>query len=321
MFKKILFLLTLSPLTTPSLAWEAKSLGEVAIYPERTAQAQVLSLNESRLAAEIAARVEAIPVEPGQTVKAGALVARLDCRDQDIAAGQAQAALDAAQARAKLAGLQLERSRKLAKDQFLSADALDVQAAQFATAQADVGVQKAALAAARRGQEKCVLRAPFPAIVQARLGQVGEMAAPGTPLVGLLDRSRIQVKAEVQAEDADGLSRTKSVDLLLDGRRHRLRLLRVSPSLDPATRLREARLAFAGTAALPGGSGRLSWREPAPHLPAKLLVRRDGRLGVFIAEGNKPRFHPLPQAQEGRPARATGLAADTRVVVSGQNGL
>ena len=40
----------------------SKPLAQVAFYPEREASAQAVALNESRIAAEIAARVEAIPV-------------------------------------------------------------------------------------------------------------------------------------------------------------------------------------------------------------------------------------------------------------------
>jgi hypothetical protein len=47
------------------------------------------------------------------------------------------------------------------------------------------------------------------------------------------------------------------------------------------------------------------------------VVRRDRRLGVFVAEGGRARFHPLAGAQEGRPA-AADLAPDARIVVAGQ---
>ena len=45
-----------------------RPLAEIAIYPEREASAQVMSLNESRIAAEISGRIEAIPVRVGARV-------------------------------------------------------------------------------------------------------------------------------------------------------------------------------------------------------------------------------------------------------------
>ncbi|HJS36713.1 MAG TPA: biotin/lipoyl-binding protein, partial [Burkholderiales bacterium] len=67
-------------------------LAEAAVYPERDASAQVVSLNESRIAAEIAGRIEALPVEVGQRLARGAVVARLDCRDHQLAHERARAA-------------------------------------------------------------------------------------------------------------------------------------------------------------------------------------------------------------------------------------
>jgi RND family efflux transporter MFP subunit len=302
-------------------AWEAKPLREIALQPERTAQAQVVSLNTTRMSAEIAAPILALAVEPGQVVRRGEVLARLDCRDHEIALRRAQSQLDASSARARLAALQLERARRLLSENFVSRDLLDTRQAEDEAARAAVAVDRAALEGARRQVDKCVVHAPFPAIVTERLGQVGEMAAPGSPLVALIDTSRIEVRAEVQAADAASLATARDIRFSLDGEVYPLRLTRLSPAIDPASRLRQARLRFSGRVAPVGASGRLVWSDAAPHLPPELLVRRGGRLGVYTESGGQPRFHPLPAAQEGRPARAEGLSADSRIVVRGQGAL
>lgn len=312
-------LITLSARAAP--AWEAKPLREVAVHPERSAQAQVVSLNTARLSAEIAARIEALPVGPGQVIRRGAVVARLDCRDHEIAADQAQAQLDAAKARARLATQHLDRARHLVGEGFISRELLDGRQAEHEAATAAVAVAHSAVQAARRRVEKCVVRAPFPAIVAERLGQVGEMTSPGSPLVSLIDTSRIEVRAEIQTTDAASLAGAAEIRFGLDGEDYPLRLIRLSPAIDPASRLRQARLRFSGRSAPVGSSGRLLWRDPTMHLPAQLIVRRGGRLGVFVEERGQPRFHPLPAAQEGRPVPAGGLAPDSRIVVRGQGAL
>jgi hypothetical protein len=57
------------------------------------------------------------------------------------------------------------------------------------------------------------------------------------------------------------------------------------------------------------------------HVAAELLVRRQGKLGVFVASDKAARFHPAAQ----RPGRPSGqgrrFAADSRVVVRGQGTL
>lgn len=301
----------------PALAWEAKPLREIAIHPERRAQAQVVSLNESRLAAEIAARVVELPLEPGQRVARGALVARLACGDYDLAVERAQAALRASEAKARLAALQHERARKLAAENFLSRDALDVHAAEQEASRAEVAVNAAGVKTAQADRGKCRIVAPFPAIVVERLAQVGEMAAPGTPLMSLLDTSRIEVRAEVQQADAAGLRAVGKAEFVSLAGRWPLRLKRLSPAVGKTSRLVEARLRFSGATAAPGGSGQIVWNSPERHVPAHYVARRNGGLGVYLVEGNTPRFHALTDAQEGRPALAEGLRADSRIVVQG----
>jgi len=305
----------------PAFAWEAKPLREIAVFPERSAQAQVVSLNESEIAAELSARIVKLAVEPGQRIARGALIAQLDCRDYDLAVQRAQAATQASEARARLADLQHARALKLVTEGFISKDGMDIRSAERDTAGADVAVNAAALNTARAAQARCVVRAPFPAIVLERLAQEGEIALPGTPLVSLLDSSRIEVRAEVQEADVVSLQAARQIVFVNGEARYPLRLLRLSPARLKASRLAEARLRFSAAAAAPGSSARVVWASPDMHVPAELLARRQGRLGVFVAAEKTPRFHALPNAQEGRPAKAEGLSADSRIVVRGQGAL
>jgi RND family efflux transporter MFP subunit len=315
--------LLLMLIALPAHAWEAQPLQSIAEYPQRTAQAQVVSLNESKVATELTARVVKLAVEPGQRITRGGLIAQLDCRDYELASERAAAALSAAEARARLAELQLGRTQKLAAEGFVSQGALDAHAAERDSARAEVGVNAAALKTTRATQAKCTVRAPFPAIVLERLAQEGEMATAGAPLASLLDTSHIEVRAEIQEADIATLPRARNLALVTAAGRYPLKLTRVSPALGKTSRLAEARLRFSGKVAAPGASGRVVWASPEMHVPAALLVRRQGQLGVFVADtaNNKLRFLPMPHAQEGRPALATGLRADSRIVVCGSGEL
>lgn len=297
-----------------------RTFAEVALYPERDAPAAAVSENESRIAAEIAATIQTIPVRVGQTVPKGAVVARLDCRDYELAVQKAQAAHDSARARAALAQSQLARARELKGQNFISAEALSQRETESAVQQAEVKLARAQLDTARHSRQKCTLRAPFPAIVKARQGQVGELASPGTPLLTLVDASGTEISAQVQLKDVASLKAAKEVRFMGLDQPYPARLLRVSPAVNRDARNVEARLAFAGDAAAPGTDGRIVWREHRPHLPDELLLRREGRLGIFILEGSKARFVALPQAQEGRPV-AADLSPQTRIVVEGRHGL
>ena len=90
--------------------------------------------------------------------------------------------------------------------------------------------------------------------------------------------------------------------------------------IDSQGRTRKARFVFVDDAPAIGRSGELVWRVGAGMLPANLISRRDGVLGVFLLDTGKARFEPLPGAQEGRPARVE-LPASSRVITMGRERL
>lgn len=295
-------------------------LGELLLRAEREAPATALSLNHSRIASEVAARVRTIPVQAGEVVEAGTVLIELDPHDAELALTRAQAAQAAVLARIRLAEFQLQRARELHKRDFASDDTLTQRETELEVLHAERAGVEAQVAAARRELDKCTVRAPYRAIVHERTAQLGELAAPGTALLMLIDVSRIEVSAQVQPKDSAALQTVAAVDFVASNGAHPLRLLRISPAIDRATRTQEARLQFVAEPAAPGTEGRIRWRGDSNLLPADLLSRREGRLGVFIAVGDTARFVILDQAQEGRPV-AVDIAPDARVILEGRFGL
>lgn len=312
----LLILLCSPAMAATPVAIKSLPLSEVAIHPQREASAQAVSLNLAKLSAELAARIDSIPVEPGQRITKGAVIARLECADTQIAAQRAQAALESALARLKLEQQQLQRSSELAAKNFISSAALDAKKTDVAVVAAEVKLNAAARAAAKRDVGKCIVRSPYPAIVEARLAQVGELASPGTPIVQLWDTSRMQLSVQVQATDAEWLPKAQPV-FISQGKSFAVNLLRVSPAVNLAARTREARFTFGKSAPAPGSNGVLRWRDPRAFVPADYLVRRNQQLGIFVVNGQQARFVALPDAQEGRPALAD-LPNDTRIVTEGR---
>jgi RND family efflux transporter MFP subunit len=293
---------------------------DVAVYPQREAAATAQSLNETRLSAEVSASVIAVPAQVGETVARGAVLIRLDARDFELAVARAQAGLESAQARLKQAESQLRRARDLQARNFISPEGLLQRETEVDVLRAEVKLQRNQLDTARRNLAKTTIRAPFRAIVKAREADVGELAAPGTPLLTLIDVERIEVAAQVQVKDTASLQAAREVALQAHGTAYPLKLLRVSPAINRESRNVEARLAFAGKPAPAGADGRIVWRDHRPHVPAELIVRREGKLGMFVLNSEQPRFIALPEAQEGRPAPAD-LPPDIRIVIDGRFGL
>lgn len=316
-FALTLLALLCAPVSAAPPPIKTQALSEVTIHPQRIASAQAVSLNLAKLSAELAARIDSIPVEPGQRIAKGAIVARLDCADTRIAAQRAQAALESSQARLHLAQQQFQRNKELAAKNFISPAALDARKTDVDVAAAEVKLNTATRAATRRDVGKCTLRSPYPAIVEARLAQVGELASPGTPIVQLWDTSRVQLSAQVQQADAEWLQQAQPV-FLSQRREYPVKLLRISPAVNLAARTREARFQFAKAAPPPGSNGVLRWQDPRAFVPADYLISRNRQLGVFVLDGQTARFVPLAGAQEGRPAPADGLSGSARIITDGR---
>ncbi len=314
-----LALLVLSSATLAQVRSEPLS---TIVQPARgSAAATVVAGNDALLSAEISASVARVHADAGAVVERGALLLELDDRDQRLMLAQADATLAAAEARLALAEQRLARGRSLGEKSFVSADELLALGTERQAAQADMRTAQAQRAIAARALDKCRIVAPFAAVVAERHAQVGALAVPGTPLLRLVQIDAGEVEVRVPAADADALASAGDWRFLHRGERLPLTLARLSPVVDAASRTRLARFTFSGAGAPAGSSGQVEWSIPGGWLPAAVVVKRDGRLGLFTLDAGVARFVALPEAQEGRPVPAAGLDPALRVVVEGQQSL
>lgn len=302
-------------------AVSARPLSQLLIRGELRANAEVIPRQRSQISAETTARIAATPVEVGERVERGAVLVKLDRRDAQLRVAAAKAALDAAQAGVELGRVRLERAGQLAAKNFVSADELKERQALTSQDESTLALRKSELDLARRELDRCTIKAPFAGWVTVRQAQVGQLASLGSALVQLVEDGHSEISAQLNPSSAAQLS-VESTVVFIDERERRLALtwLRTSAVIDRSTRQMEARFGFTDTAAPAGSSGRIVWRRPAGRLPAVHLVRRDGKLGVLLAEGDRARFHSLPGADAGRPAEVD-LPAQTMVITEGQKRL
>ncbi|UCE89408.1 MAG: efflux RND transporter periplasmic adaptor subunit [Pseudomonadota bacterium] len=298
----------------------ASALKQLAVYPQRSIPATVVSLNDSKISAEVRGTISAIPVLVGETVKQGDTLVRLDCRDYELALKRARADIKRASSRRALAKKQLERIESLARQQSTSEELLDQRRTELDVARTDYDLARVQRDKAQLDVNRCTIKAPFDGIVIERLAQVGELAEPGAPMVRLVDRRRLEVSGQVPLDAIAGLRGTQDVWFDNSGSRYPLRLRAIAPLINTRARNSEARFAFAEKSALPGTAGRVTWRAALPHVPAAMVMRRGNDLGVFVLEKGKARFVVLPSASEGQPA-ATELGLKTMIITEGRYGL
>jgi len=305
---------------------QAMPFEQVLLFPTRESFAEVVSLNESRLAAEAAGVVRQWHADVGASVKSGDLLLSLDDRDARLALAQASAATGAMQARVELAQSHLKRAKDLSATGFVSQEALTLRQTELALALADLASAQAQQDMAARQLEKMQLLAPFDGVIIERHAQVGEKLPAGSLAFVLTDPIAVEVQAQLSADQVASLHKAQRIEAIMGDQIYPLKVLRISPVAVLPSRTQRVRLGFEDNARpVAGASGQLRWQVGAPLLPADLLVRRVDALGIFILEQQANRFMarfvPLDNAQEGRRTPAPDLPGDTWVVNRGQQRL
>lgn len=285
---------------------ETSPIGDVQFYPRHTAPATVASLNDSQLGAQINARVEEITAEEGQQVEKGSILIRLDCRDSEQELKQARAQWEFA--RDQFNRIKQLRANRNASEEAYSQRRFELTQAEVARAQAELQV------------ERCIISAPFKGVVLEKMVSIGDLAAPGTLLLRILDTSHIEVDASVPYTLVDSLVEAEEYYFEQRGIRYPLELLRVTDYIDTVSNDQKIYLGFVSTPPLPGAAGRLTWTESRPFLPNRYIVQRDGKLGIFTLDNERARFVVLPDALEGLAAEID-LPPELRIITSGLDAL
>ena len=257
------------------------------------------ALQQSTVAAQVGGNVVQLAVKAGDRVKAGALLARIDGRE--LQAGLAVGEAGVAQAAAALAQAQqnLNRTRDLRTQGFISQAALDLAQTQFDAAQAAHRQAQASRSQSSLALSFAHVTAPFDAIVLSTQVEAGDLATPGRPLVTLYAPDRLRAVVQVPLSRA-GVARaaTATEVVLPDGRRVAPSLRTELPGTDAVSQTVEWRLdlpahttglapgqpvqvRFAGgTSAAPGAAGRLV-------VPLGAVLRRGELTAVYVAQGER----------------------------------
>ena len=251
----------------------------------------VQAVRQTAVAAQVMGTVSELHVHPGDKVRAGQVLLRIDARaaDQAVAAGEAQAR--SARAALDAAAREYERQKRLFEQRFISQAALDNAETHFKTAQAEAAAQLANADAAKARSEFHVVRAPYGGVVAEVPAVLGDMAMPGRPLVILYDPSALRVSAAVAQTVARraGAPFAAQVEIpaLAQGRM-KASQSQLLPTVDPASHTVELRIDLpSGTNAVPGMFARVWLAGEAAgdarlFVPANAVVRRSEFAAVYV---------------------------------------
>src|SRR5512135_753938 len=163
-------------------------------YP---AEALVEAVNQSTVAAQVQGRVVEVRFDAGDRVKQGEVLMRID--EREASQGVAGADANVAQAQAALANAKAtyERTKNLFAQKFVSQAALDQAQASYRAADAQMKAAQAGRGQAGTAKSFTTIVAPLTGVVAQRHTELGEMAAPGKPLMTLFEPGDLRVVASV----------------------------------------------------------------------------------------------------------------------------
>lgn len=337
-------LLTLVVLITPAYAAADKgvpvtvaAIKSQPIYRQVQLTGTVISQRSAKLSAAVSGLVQALHVDAGSRVQAGDLLLELD---QELALLQWQGA----QARAEQASnaladakRRLTEARELAPLRSIAESAVRDLEAEVAQ---DSAVLQQAQAQARYRQAVLArhqVKAPFAGVVSAKLTELGQWVTPAQAVLELVAIRELRLDFPVAEDYLSAINGESHVSFTLNAdpqQSYHGRVATVVPVTDPGARTFMLQVLPSESIAslLPGMSVRATLQLPTGRnglvVPRDATLRYpDGRTIVWtVEEGSDGTVVVENLVQtglsfDGLVEVLRGLAADTRVVVQGNEAL
>lgn len=302
------------PRTRPPLVRIATPVAADAATHEFTGV--VAARIQSDLGFRVGGKVTQRLVDPGQIVRRGQPLMRIDGTDLSLAARASQGTVDAARARAEQTGADEKRYRDLVGAGAISASAYDQAKAAAHAARAQLSAAQAQARVARNETNYTVLLADADGIVVETLAEPGQVIAAGQIVVRVARSGPREALVQLPETLRPRLGSTARAHIF-DGATGSATLRQLADSANAASRTFEARYVLAGaTARAPLGSTvTVTLSEPgdaaATDVPLGALRDTGHGPGVWIVgAGAQPRV-------TWRPVKVTAIGEETATVSSG----
>ncbi|QPD00531.1 efflux RND transporter periplasmic adaptor subunit [Qipengyuania soli] len=246
-------------------------------------------------------RVIAIPVEAGDWVRQGQVLAIIDRSVQSQQAQSAAAQIQVAQADANLAQANLDRSLKLVERGFVSTADVDRLTATRDAAVARVRVAQAQLRELQARNARLNIVAPAAGLVLERNVEVGQTVAGGAQALFRIARGgEMEMLAKLSESDLAniGAGKTAKVQPVGSEKTFSGQIWQISPTISNADRQGTARIALPYAPELrPGGFATAtieSGAVVAPVLPeSAVLSDREGAFVYIVDSEGKAKRRPI----------------------------
>jgi HlyD family secretion protein len=173
-----------------------------------SASGVVQPIDRIEIKSKASGRIEELPVEEGDFVKKGDLIARLDQKDERAEVEQTQADLDVAKAELKQAQHIFDRRDQLFQKGLISEEERDQIELSLAVARGKLIQATTALERARERFIEATVQAPIDGIILQKYVEEGQIIASGvsnvsggTPIVDIADMSSVYIEAGIDEID------------------------------------------------------------------------------------------------------------------------
>jgi RND family efflux transporter MFP subunit len=245
-----------APVEMPVRSVKVMTVGMQSMQSGLEFAGEVRARVESRLGFRVGGKLTQRPVELGQHVRAGQVLARLDPQDYQLAADAARAQLAAAVGNRDLAAADFKRFKELKDQNFISGAELERRETALKAAQAQFEQARAQLAGQGNQVDYATLLADVSGVVTAIEAEPGQVVAAGTPVVRIAQDGPRDVVFAVPEDKVAAIRPGSIVDVRVWPANAALQgvVREVAASADPVTRTFVVKVALDGKAALTLGA-------------------------------------------------------------------
>lgn len=251
---------------------------------------------QATVRSKVPAEVARIHVSEGQRVAAGEVLVTLDTADVQARHDAQRAAVAEARARLDLARKNQRNNQQLLEKAFISQNAYDSVHSSVQVAEANVQSAEAQGAIAERALADARIRAPFAGIVAKRWVNVGDKVSGDTPVVHVVDLSRMELEAPVPVSEIPFVQVGQEIVFSVDGfanRPFRGKVERVNPAAEAGSRAIHVFVTLPNAdGSLKGGmfaNGTLatSMGTEVDVIPVAAVQQEGGQSFVYVVKGGK----------------------------------
>jgi len=170
----------------------------------------------SMLGFQSGGRIDRITVDTGSRVGAGQTLAQLDTRSLQAQLSASEAVVNEARAGRDLAATTVKRQKLLLEKGHVAQQRVDEAQAQVDTATARINAAMAQADTLRVQIDLMKLKAPFAGVITGRMADEGAIAAPGIPILELVEIGRMEARIGLPAKEASELNKGEVYTLVSD---------------------------------------------------------------------------------------------------------